>query len=373
MSRTIAVAILATLATACDEPFPLGDVKPAPGSVTVLDTVGPDGKTGWWPSVAFDAQDNAHLSYCDAYYADLRYATRVGTQWRVTSVVSEGKVGKYTALAVDSKGRPAIAFYDQDTKYLRVARQTGEGWRDERVAWGLEVGMGGELRFDANDELHLFYYVPSGRLVHAHRDANGTWNKKVIAKATGGFSVRINPLLRPDGRFWVSFVDWNFRDTALYLSRQTDGGFETEVVANRHGPGWRSQIWVENGEPMLVFSQSFSQALHLARKREGEWKIRTLLPKAVNFSASQAPDGSLVIGYEDVEHGRSGRGTLKYLRCRQDHCDRFNVDMEGSPGGHIAVATDSRGKPLIAYFSRAIRGIKVYDETVAGQPTVVRQ
>jgi hypothetical protein len=371
MNRVVTTAILVSFAAACDDPFPLGEVKPAPGSVTVLDTVGPDGKTGWWPSIAFDANDTPHLSYCDAYHADLRYATRVGTQWRVESVVSDGKVGKYTAIAVDSKGHPAIAFYDQDTKYLRLARETDHGWTDERVAWGLEVGMGSELRFDANDEPHLFYYIPSGKLIHGRRASDGSWTKQVVAEVTGGFTVRINPVLRPDGSFWVTFVDWNFRDTTLYLARQTANGFQTEVVADRRGPGWRSQVWIQNGEPTVVYSQSFSQSLHLAQKRDQEWRAQTLLPNAVNFSASQAPDGTLVVAYEDVERGQSGQGTVKYMRCRTDGCDRYDVDVEGSPGGYIAVATDSKGKPLIAYFARAIRGIKVYDETIAGQPTVI--
>ncbi|MEE8409379.1 MAG: hypothetical protein V3T05_07225, partial [Myxococcota bacterium] len=213
MTRLVAVGVIGLVLSACDREIHIGATQTAPGSITILDTVGPRGETGWWPSLAIDHNDQPHLSFCDAYDADLKYATRVGKQWRVESVISEGKVGKYTALDVDSKGRVGIAFYDQDKKYLRYAYQIDDGaWKHERVAWGLEVGMGGELRFDTDDVPHMFYYLPSGKLIHAKKPAGSEWQKEVVAEVNGGFSVRISPVLRRDG-FWISFVDWNFTDT----------------------------------------------------------------------------------------------------------------------------------------------------------------
>src|SRR5690606_1784551 len=91
-------------------------------------------------------------------------------------------------------------------------------WRTERIAWGLEVGMAAELRFDPQGIPHVFYYIPSGKLIHAWRPKPNHWEKETVYEATGSFSIRIDAVLRPDG-FWVSFVHWSFTDTTLFLAR----------------------------------------------------------------------------------------------------------------------------------------------------------
>ncbi len=366
MMTTARIVALFMLAAACDDEIDIPPAQAAPGAVSVLEPGGARGRTGWWPSVAFDANDVPHLSYCDAYHADLKYATRVGSSWTISSVVSRGKVGKYTALDVDSHGRPAIAFYDQDMKYLRYAwRQPDGTWKDERVAWGAEVGMGGELRFDDGDVPHLFYYIPSGRLIWAHKPgAAREWVKQVVAEATGGFSVRISPVLRPDG-FWLSFVDWSFKDTALHLARPVEGGFDVELIAERHGPGWRSQLVFEGDQPVVLFSQSFTEDLRLAHRRADEWQFTRLIRQASNFAAARTPGGDLVVAYEDVRHGSAGNGTLKLLRRQGGRWKRFTVDAEGPVGSYLSLAVDSEGRALVAYYAGTIRGIKIYDESRA--------
>jgi len=364
-ARPFAILAAASIACGCDDELDIPAAEVAQGTISVLDTGGPRGRTGWWPSVAFDSQDTPHVSYCDAYHGDLKYATRVGRSWKVSSVISKGKVGKYTALAVDSRRRPAITFYDQDMKYLRYAWQVEDGtWKDERIAWGLEVGMGGELRFDEKDVPHLFYYIPSGSLIHAHKPAaDAKWVKRVVAEATGGFSVRISPVLRPDG-FWLSFVDWNFKDTALHLARPTADGFEVELIADRRGPGWRSQLLFENDQPVILFSQSFTEDMRMARRVDDDWEFTRVLRQASNFAAVATPGGDVVVAYEDVAHSSAGAGTLKLLRRHDGEWKRYTVDTEGPAGSYLSLATDSMGRALVAYYSATIRGIKVYDESV---------
>lgn len=347
----------------CDQSLPVGPVQPGPGALSVLDAGGPQGQTGWWPSLAFDSTGQPHLSYCDAHNGDLRYATRIQGRWRSESVVSKGAVGKYAALAVDSKGKVGIAFYDQDTKYLRYAWQTAGGWKTERLAWGLEIGMAGELRFDSNDVPHLFYYVPSGRLIHAHRPSGGEWKKVRVAEASAGFSVRISPVLRPDG-FWVTFVDWRFGRTSLLLGRPgPNGELVVETVAKERAPGWRSQLLFEGGEPVIIFSENMGQHVQVARRQGDQWKLRKLLDNAANLAAVQNADGDILLAYEDVFQGSPGNGTVKYLRGRGESWQRYAVEPEGPAGEYLAIAANAQGRPMIAYFSAVIRGIKIYDES----------
>ena len=292
----------------CQQRVEMGPIESFPGQITVIDAGGPDGDTGWWPSLAFDHHDQPHLSYCDAHHGDLRYGTLSNGHWKVDSIVSQGAVGKYTAIAVDSRGQVGIAFYDQDMKYLRYASnaqslQRGEtraartrdaanppngvatAWWTERIAWGLEVGMASELRFDDQDVPHLFYYVPSGKLVHAYRpnDHRG-WQTQIIAKATGSWTIRISPVERPDG-FWISYVDWTFKDTTLFLARPRaqplpsglpadTPQFESELVATRYAPGWRSALFFERGQPWLLYSLGLKSTLHIGERRPGRMGVQ---------------------------------------------------------------------------------------------------
>ncbi|MEM6733209.1 MAG: hypothetical protein AAF658_16745, partial [Myxococcota bacterium] len=206
MIRPVLLAALAVVA-ACEEELELPDATGGRGLVTIIDTGGEDGKTGWWPSVAFAPDDTPHISYCDAHLGNLMHATRTNGEWQTEVVEHWGAVGKYSALAVDSKGNPGIGFYDQGHKYLRYAWREEGVWKTERIAWGLEIGQGSEIAFDAEDVPHLFYYVPSGRLVHSWRTGPGNWDAETVAEAVGGFSARISVTPRSDG-YWVSFVNW---------------------------------------------------------------------------------------------------------------------------------------------------------------------
>ncbi|OGQ86900.1 MAG: hypothetical protein A2289_11195 [Deltaproteobacteria bacterium RIFOXYA12_FULL_58_15] len=366
-ATSVALFALWPLLFACDAVIDVAAPQKATGTITVLDTGGPKGRTGWWPSVAFDNNDVPHLSYCDVYNADLRYATRKGQHWHTTSIISKGRVGKYTALDVDSKGAVGIAFYDQDQKYLRYAWQDDQGrWQDERVAWGVEVGMGAELRFDKDDVPHLFYYIPSAKLIHAYKPADGEWQKAPMADVTGGFSVRISPILRDNG-FWVSYVDWNFKDTELHLASPTPDGFTSEFVTGKRGPGWRSQLFFEGDAPRIIYT-SFRQDLSIAEKRDGKWRSARLLQFVANFAATQTAAGDVLVAYEDVGRGAVGNGTLKLLRRHEKLWKHFDVDAEGPAGQYLAIAADSQGRAVIAYYSDNIRGIKIYDEGVLGAP-----
>ncbi|MEO0812947.1 MAG: hypothetical protein AAFY60_08790, partial [Myxococcota bacterium] len=188
-ARLGAVLLVVLCVSACEEEIELPDAIGGRGAITVVDAGGDEGKTGWWPSLAFSKDDIPHISYCDAHRGNLMHAARKDGQWQVETVEHRGAVGKYTSLAVNSKGEPAISFYDQGHKYLRYAWKENGAWKSERVAWGLEIGMGSELVFDERDTAHLFYYVPSGRLVHNQRTGPGEWSAQNVDDAVGGASA----------------------------------------------------------------------------------------------------------------------------------------------------------------------------------------
>ena len=350
----------------CEDAVALPPLESAPGRVSVLDTAGPNGDTGWWPSVRFDGRDQPHIVYCDATNGDVRYATREGQSWRTRAVVSEGAVGKYVALALDAHGQPGITYYDQDQKLLRYAEPRGDGpWVSETIAWGLEIGVGAELRFDAERVAHVFYYAPSGKFIHGVRRpaATGGWERQPIAEASGGFSARTSVVARPEG-FWASFLAWNLRETALLLAWPKRDGWDVHSLPLEPGAGWRSFLVFDTPAPSVLYTVAAKRKLMLASlAASGKWSSTRVLDDVGNFAAAQAPGGALVVAYEDIHLGEDGMGTLKLLERTADGWRRFGIDSEGPVANYVSVALDSKARPLVAYHSRHIRGLKLYDET----------
>ncbi len=361
---TTLLTLLTLALVGCESDINVTEGPKGQGIIHVLDNGGPHGDTGWWPSLVVDHNDQPHLSYCDAYHGNLMYATREKKTWRTEVVLSEGAVGKYTSIAVAKNGTTGIAFYDQDLKYLRYAfRKPGGDWQTENVSWGLETGMASELRFDANDQAHLFYYLPSGNLAHGRRGADGEWKKTIIQNATGGFSVRIDPHLRDDG-IWLSFVDWGFKDTTLYVGHaDTLKGktFTHEVVTPTHGPGWHSQLIFDSPTPSVLYSLNFRRSLRLATRAGGEWKQKTLYRNTGNFATKQASNGDVVVALESKESASPLGGSLRLLRRRGGTWTAHEIDPEGPNASYLALALTKAGEPIVAYYSKVIRGIKIYE------------
>lgn len=355
---------------ACEKTRELPPATQATGQITVVDRIGPAGETGWWPSIAIDSTDRPHLAWCDVWNGDLRYANRAADgSWTPITVAEEGAVGKYANLAIGPQDLPAIAYYDQTMKFLKFAFQDSAGkWHTENVAWGLEAGMGNELRFDAQGRPNIFYYLPSGKLAQGRRSKDGKWTKKIVTEVTGGFSVRISPVLRKNG-FWLSFVDWNFKDTVLHLARPTDSEAMTytiETIADRDGPGWRSQLFFKNDSPQILYSQNRRRQLFLAEKKKNEWVHTVLLEEALTFSGRLSEQHTYTIAYEDMTGPMpEAGGVVKIVRGRGTVWKQELVDHEGPGGEHLNMVTTKAGKAIIAYYSRTIRGVKVYDETVS--------
>ena len=124
--------------------------------------------TGWgiWnSSLALDAYDNAHISYCKIYYNDavgLTYAHWTGSVWDIQELERGAEwsngLGYFSSIFLDSKGNPHISYYDRADKKLKYARYTGLTWDIQSVDNGVDVGMYTSIALDGNDNPHIAYY-----------------------------------------------------------------------------------------------------------------------------------------------------------------------------------------------------------------------
>ena len=95
---TWAAAVIAL--AGCDDTKPIPAAEKAPGAISIIEAGGPEGDTGWWPSLTFDREDRAHLSYCDAFHGDLKYATQHNGSWKTVTVIKQLGIDREEALKI---------------------------------------------------------------------------------------------------------------------------------------------------------------------------------------------------------------------------------------------------------------------------------
>ncbi len=362
------LAVILLILTACTKNIVVVEEQNPPhASLGVLASGGEEGDTGWWPSVIFDAKDRPHVSFCDAHQGDLKYATKHGDSWVVEDVITQGNIGKYTSIASDKNNHLAIAFHDQDQKKLRIATRDNEAapWKTEEIAWGHEVGMGAELRFDAQNSPHVFYYTAGGKLVHATRGPkDGEWVKTILFDATGGYSARIDVQQQGD-QWWISFVDWNARDTELYVAHGPLNALKQERIGEDHSHGWHSQLSWVGQLPRVTYTAGLPINIRVAEQDStGTWHDQRVFKGVGNMAQAQLPNGDLAIAFEHITPRRPDHETFDLLRYASGVWTHTVIDTEGPVGKYLAMAADSQGRLVIAYYSTAIRGLKIYDETI---------
>jgi hypothetical protein len=359
--------IVCTFITACTKNVVVvEDTKPHHASLGILASGGEDGDTGWWPSVIFDSKDRPHISFCDAHQGDLKYATKRGDSWVVDDVITQGNVGKYTAIAANKNNHLAIVFHDQDQKKLRIATRDNEksSWKTEDIAWGHEVGMGAELRFDDHNIPHIFYYTAGGKLIHATRDMqHGEWKKSILFDATGGYSARIDVQYKAEN-WWISFVDWNARDTELYVAHGPLHALKQERIGQDHSHGWHSQLSWSDHFPRVTYTAGLPINIRVAEQNNaGKWNDQRVFKSVGNMAQAQLPNGDLAIAFQHMVPRRPDHESFDLLRCTNGQWTHTVIDQEGPVGKYLDMAADSQGRLVIAYYSTAVRGLKIYDET----------
>jgi hypothetical protein len=141
------------------------------GSSWNIEAVDTDGDVGKYPSLAFDAQGRAHISYFlqdGESSGTIRHAVQNGTGWAISDVAQIaafeiGNARRNSSVAIDSTGTPHIAF--SDTESVWYAAPGRSGWDTQLVAssGALPLGQLVSLVIDGNDVPHVgFYEVTRG-------------------------------------------------------------------------------------------------------------------------------------------------------------------------------------------------------------------
>jgi ELWxxDGT repeat protein len=336
-------------------------------------------------SIAFDSNDNAHISYYDDSSSShwLKYTGYIGTDgsgnptsWTnmiVDSSVDE--VGLYSSIGVDSNDKVHISYYDATNQCLKYAHRSiaaGGEWSASTIDCSNDVGMFNSLVIDSSDAVHIAYFdATDSELKYAYNDGTG-WSTNTIATGNVGhwISIAVDP--------WdnVHIAYRHLGDLSLmYVTIGAAGNWNSQVVDNTTADvGKHTSIAVDGaGSVYISYYDHTNQDLKVATRgtTQSAWYITTLdsADDVGKFSSiSAVGDGEVHISYYD-----STNQDLKYLVAANDGSAVIStIDSEGGVGKYTSLALDSNDKPHIIYYEStpnaeglkfACRGCSVTNET----------
>lgn len=126
------------------------------GNMTI-DSLGPTGDVGKWPS-QFVIGDDWWGSYYDQTNGDLKYQYYVDGSYGIAVPDSVGNVGEYTSIGVNSTGHVFISYYDVTNGDLKLAWNESTTWYNMTLDSTDNVGLYTSLKIDSNDAIHISYY-----------------------------------------------------------------------------------------------------------------------------------------------------------------------------------------------------------------------
>jgi hypothetical protein len=214
------------------------------GSTWEIEVVDSEGEVGQYSSIAIDQYDNPHISYGYLQNSnlafDLKYATKSGASWNVTTVDEEGDVRKWTSLALDATGFPHISYYDYWEGALKFAYYNGNTWVYQTVDTNGSTGCFNSLRMDSENNPCISYYDWGNKALKYASFQEEVWDVQVIEMDTNtdhldqeqnyccGYA---NPIYddEPLAQSFIPSYKALTRVEAMIVKRYSPGGFRVSI------------------------------------------------------------------------------------------------------------------------------------------------
>ncbi len=345
--------------------YPLSPIQEL---VWITETVDSTGDTGSYASLALDAQDRPHISYCQhpadrGYCIVLKYAYHDGTSWHTEVAVVDGnEFGTGTALAVDAAGRPHISYqwvvqpaYTKEYE-LRYVYLDGTTWVTTTIDNGWLAGDGGSsIALDSAGRPHISYYNGEQGLRYASY-TDSSWRYETVESGLyNGYCSSL--VLDADDRPHLSFISgapgtilrYAYRSGFAWAVETVDYpgefGCPTSLALGRDNHPY---IAYTLGAPMVGCWQKYA-----ASDGQG-WSLGTI--------GAHAGEGSLALdtaGLPHIAYGGSPDygGGLFYTSYDGTAWFTETVDSTAYEIAYISLALDAAGRVHIAYYNHNTRDL----------------
>ena len=222
----------------------------------------------------------------------LRVAHRVLGKWTWemadAGAGSRPDSGYFASLALDADGNPVVAHHDKAKGTLRVARKVDGAWKSDVVKEGAaydgtdtagnavhrdaNVGEFCRIAIDGNTE-YIAYYDTAQQTLNLLEGFAGAYGETVI---DDNGDVGQWPALLVDGaNLYVAYQDVGNQDLRL-ATREGGGSFRTELVDAADYVGADGEVYKDGDTLGIVYFDGRNDDMKLARRAGETWTISRL-------------------------------------------------------------------------------------------------
>jgi len=303
-----------------------------------------DSYIGYYTSIAFDTNKNAHITYSDFNY-DLTYAKWNGNSWVTQIIDSAGSVGDFSSIILDSNNNPHIAYYDYASGNLKYTRWNGNSWIIQTVDSVGSVGDFSSIALDSNNNPHISYYdYANGDLKYAKWNGNSWITQTVDSTGIVGWYTSLS--LDTNNNPYISYYDYTNSD--LKFAKWTGTNWINQTVDSIGNIGHYTALSLDiNNNPYISYYDYTNGDLKFAKLSGNLWNTRTIdsAGDVGRFTAlSLDTNNNPYISYYDHTNG-----DLKFAKWDGTNWSIQIADSTGNVGYYNSIALDANNYPYIIY------------------------
>lgn len=279
------------------------------------------------------------------------------------TTVDVGSVGQYTSIAVDATGNPAIAYYAQQTADLKLATRSGsDAWSLQTVDSAGSVGRGASLAFASTGAPVITYYDNSNGALKAAERSGAAWTFSVVAPETT-LAGTTSFAIAPNG---TRVVAWATTAGALMFASSTGNSWTVEQVDSKVN-GHVSLALQASGEPAIAYGRNpvvaWQNELWYVSREGGAWSAPVVIEAggrfgnyaSLRFTRADLP----IIAYSDLSSPNSSEWTTKLATFDGATWTRQSLAAQGADGGYfVALTLDANDCPSVVYWKPAFGGLR---------------
>jgi len=311
---------------------------------------------GYYPSLAFDNNNQAVIAYLHDEGDRLLIAQEVGRSWDIfeTDVMNGARPGFYPAIVADSNGDFHVAHYFLAEEKIAYMEGDGNIWTDiSTVAQNITIrnmSRALTMAIDPNDHLYLAFLDTGDHTVYLASQSYRSWSPRGVGwgdSSSGSIALAVD-----ENNQYLAF----YSGDGLQYIRIRNGTTDQERMIDSGRLIGISPSMAVDGNGNLAIAYYAGNKIKLAINNNGNWTTH-LIGDATPMtgdtrrttSVAFGPDGMIHLCYFDA----SNRGRLMYAMVNLSGNVVMLQEVDyGGVGLLNSLAIDHQGMPAIAYLDQ---------------------
>lgn len=320
----------------------------APWTIEAVDT---SGHAGLHASLALDAGGGLHLCYYDSLHGDLLYARRSEGAWSYQTVDTAGDVGRFCSMVAGPDDLPRVSYFDSTNRSLKYAAYDGASWTLETADPGPGVGQFTSICLLGTAALISYYDQANRDLKLATRTTSWALAKIDTAGNVGRFTSVAN-----SGNNQTRIAYYSDTLKQIKFARQQGSNFILESPDPSINTGTYASLALRVDVPTIAYFDSAGGRIRRAVK-PASWVVDTADNSGTaggHISLAFNHAGNPVVSYFDATNG-----DLRLARHSGTAWTTEAVDTAGTVGLYTSCRVRSDSAVYIAYFDQTRGWLKL--------------